>query len=500
MAFSQAHALVIGVGTHQNAPRINVPITVSDAKAVVEILQDGNICGYPANQVTLLHDSETTKVGILAALQALAGRVKAEDTVFFYYCGHGASGTDGNYYLVSHDARMDHDRVIAGTGLSEKELLEGLRAIPAKRVLMVFNACFSGNISPTLAIEGQELAASALPEDVSNALLATGEGRVIIVASRESQYSHVGSGTLTIFTQALVDGLRGKGVSNSGGFISAYSLYEHIYEAVSETVKEKYHAAQEPELTVLKGVGPFAVALYKGATTLGEFDGASQPVPDLPAVRQVDAKKAQRALGNYGVVQGSGPPVQGNNNQVVGAGGILVGGSMTGDIVTGQKTAINTGGAAYIGGNVNAGGDFVGRDKIVHGDEVRGDKIGGDKFDVKVSGRTGVAIGRNARAEVHQTTGMTGQEIERLFLPLIQAVRAAPPADQAQALQKVEELKAEIQKGKQADDKVQAKLINGLIALVPGAVSAVVSMFASPVLAGLVGPVTSFMLDQIQGK
>ena len=40
---------------------------------------------------------------------------------------------------------------------------------------------------------------------------------------------------------------------------------------------------------------------------------------------------------------------------------------------------IHTGGGAYIGGGVQiTGGDFVGRDKIVHGHEVRGDKVEGD--------------------------------------------------------------------------------------------------------------------------
>jgi hypothetical protein len=39
-----------------------------------------------------------------------------------------------------------------------------------------------------------------------------------------------------------------------------------------------------------------------------------------------------------------------------------------------------------------------------------------------------------------------------------------------------------------------------LAGLVPGAVSALVSAFASPVIGGLAGPVTKFVLDRIQGK
>jgi hypothetical protein len=47
------------------------------------------------------------------------------------------------------------------------------------------------------------------------------------------------------------------------------------------------------------------------------------------------------------------------------------------------KSQIDTGGGSNIRGNVSVAGDFVGRDKVVHGDVVEGDKIGGDKIVVQ---------------------------------------------------------------------------------------------------------------------
>ena len=44
------------------------------------------------------------------------------------------------------------------------------------------------------------------------------------------------------------------------------------------------------------------------------------------------------------------------------------------------------------------------------------------------------------------------------------------------------------------------KLIDGLVEMVPGAVSMVVSTFATPVLAGVVGPVTKFVLDKFKKR
>jgi hypothetical protein len=457
MPFKQGHALVIGVGTHQYHPGLDVPITVVDAEEVANVLRDSNACGYPPEQVQPLHKSAATKAGILSALEDLAARVNAGDTVFLFYCGHGALGTDGNYYLVSHDARIQGGRVVAGTGVSEGELLGRLRDIQAERMLMVFNACHSGNISPTLEV-GQEALASSNPgEDAAAALLGTGQGRIIIAACREQQVSYIGSGPLTIFTQALVDGLRGRGVRNSNGFISAFSLYEHVYESVSEVVQTQFGAVQEPELTVLRGVGPFAVSLCRGASTLGDFAG-DEPLPAGMAVREVRTETSARRFEQH----------------------------------------VNTGGGAYVGGSVHAGGNFVGRDQIIHGDQVRGDKVGGDKINVGDIQGTGIAVGRGAQAQVQQ--GISAAELDRLFAPLVALTRDLPSDQREPAEQKVQELKQEAGKGKAADDSRLAKLIDGVIALVPAAVSTVVSMFATPILGGLAGPVTKFALDRIQGK
>jgi hypothetical protein len=59
---------------------------------------------------------------------------------------------------------------------------------------------------------------------------------------------------------------------------------------------------------------------------------------------------------------GHGAIAQGPGAKAVGAGGVLVDGNNSGKINTG--TQIDTGGGAYVGGNVHAGRDFIGRDKI----------------------------------------------------------------------------------------------------------------------------------------
>src|SRR5262249_25432078 len=140
------------------------------------------------------------------------------------------------------------------------------------------------------------------------ALLSTGLGRAIITSCRQGQYAFVGSRALTIFAKALVDGLSGRGVASRRGFISVFDLYTHLYFEVADAVqqqvppevRQRYGKTQEPELTIIKGVGPFAVALYRGATmaTLDEFSAPERPAEGT-AVREISEAQSRAALQQF---------------------------------------------------------------------------------------------------------------------------------------------------------------------------------------------------------
>jgi hypothetical protein len=90
-------------------------------------------------------------------------------------------------------------------------------------------------------------------------------------------------------------------------------------------------------------------------------------------------------------------------------------------------------------------------------------------------------------------------ELDNALRPVAEAIRSAPSEKQAEAEAKLDELKREAAKGEDADDGVVARLVDGLVSLVPGAVSAVVAAFGSPILSGVAGSATKFVLDKIQG-
>ena len=333
MPFTHGHALVIGVSQYQHISQHNVPIATADAESLCAVLQNPAYCSYPVGQVKLLTKEKATLPDVLSALDELATKLDTEDTLFLFFVGHGVYGTDGNYYLTTHDTQLKGSQVVPGTGVSDAELVDKLRQIKAKRMFLIINSCHSGELSPSFDLD-ESFSSEPPPQKLTDALLSTGEGRITITACRSGQRSWIGGGKLSIFSAALVSGLKGA-APNSNGYISAFGLYEHLYHETREAA-EGLGQVQEPELTVIKGVGPFPVALFHGASAPGAFD-ISEDVPIETAVRQISPEKSQRFLNQYNATLiGDGAIAQGDGAIAVGKGGIYIGGN-AGNLNTGKK-------------------------------------------------------------------------------------------------------------------------------------------------------------------
>ncbi len=266
--FNNGRALVVGVGQYQDQ-QWNIPVSANDATAVAQSLTDSDVCAYPESQVELLCNEKTTQAGVVNALRRLRDTAKPDDSVLIFFCGHGALGDDGLYYLGTHDAQFKNTRIKAKTGLSAPDLMTLLRGIEAKKLLLILNSCYSGNVNPALGADQEvgEAEAFGAPagEDFKASVLATGEGRAIITASRPSQKSYYQHNVpLSFFGQALVDGLRGKDLQTNSAYIGLFELYEFIWRKVKAGVAQTFDLVQEPMLTLLQNAGPYPVAYYHG--------------------------------------------------------------------------------------------------------------------------------------------------------------------------------------------------------------------------------------------
>lgn len=127
---------------------------------------------------------------------------------------------------------------------------------------------------------------------------------------------------------------------------------------------------------------------------------------------------------------------------------------------------------------------------------------GGFTFHGPVEGNTQTFIEGDVN-QLNISSGLSAEQrdqLDTLIQPVKEQLKAAPPDQRQPAEEKMNDLKTELTKGHNANADRLNKIIDSLLDLVPGALSALVTMFANPILGALVGPVTKSILDRLHTK
>jgi hypothetical protein len=114
-----------------------------------------------------------------------------------------------------------------------------------------------------------------------------------------------------------------------------------------------------------------------------------------------------------------------------------------------------------------------------------------DRRNLRVGGEGGEIIGRVKIVGVH----IAQADLDHAFQPLVEAV-----AGNTEAMRQAEALKREAAKGYDAEDGALAGLVKSIMGLVPGSVAGLLSAFGAAALGGVAGPVTKWVLSEIQFK
>ena len=168
-----AYIIVIGINHYAN-PNLDLRYSLADAATFsVELRgQQAKLGEYAKVQVVPLLDRQATKANILGALRRLARETsripsakappdlkllepaRPEDAVFVYYAGHGVA-VQGSFYLVPYD--VGYHGPLDGVGeeglqailkhsISEQDLKAGFESIDSQKILLVIDACESGQL------------------------------------------------------------------------------------------------------------------------------------------------------------------------------------------------------------------------------------------------------------------------------------------------------------------------------------------------------------------
>ncbi len=129
------------------------------------------------------------------------------------------------------------------SGYALKRLYQRLGALPAREILVVLDACFSG-VGERSTVAGKR----------ASGVLVTGpnveKGRVLVLAAGRgaqgcSAYREQRHGLLTYF---FLKGLRGEADKNQDGTIRLAEHFEYVERQVQEVAKRELHAEQVPQL------------------------------------------------------------------------------------------------------------------------------------------------------------------------------------------------------------------------------------------------------------
>lgn len=204
------YIIAVGVGKYAN-PKYNLNYVEVDAREFGELLRlkQADLKNYERVEVIPLYNEEATKSNILDALGRLSGaapgketrpavfdRLKPaqpEDTVVIFFSGHGTS-QNGHFYLLPYDLGFtDPDqpldaqmlKTVLSHSISDLELEQSFREVDAGHLLLVIDACNSGQ-----ALESDDERRGPM-NTKGLAQLAYDKGMYILTASQSAESAFV---------------------------------------------------------------------------------------------------------------------------------------------------------------------------------------------------------------------------------------------------------------------------------------------------------------------
>ena len=257
-----AWVIAVGLNEYTN-PQYNLKYAVADAQSFAEELRRSQIqvAHFDRVEVVPLLNENATKANILSALRRLAGaadaptlkagpldrltRVEPEDAVIIYFAGHGTAQGQ-RFYLIPHDLGYDGNRselnesglrTILAHSISDVELEESVEGLAASSLLMIVDACNSGQ-----ALEAEEKRRGPM-NSKGLAQLAYEKGMYILTAAQSYQAAleaaQLGHGLLTY---ALVEeGLKTTAADNEpkDGVLNAREWLDFATERVPQMQEDK---------------------------------------------------------------------------------------------------------------------------------------------------------------------------------------------------------------------------------------------------------------------
>lgn len=274
-------AVVVGVSSYKNLPADGqLKYSHRDAEAFAAFLRSPQGGGFPSSQIKVLVNQEATLAAVRTALGTWAARsAEPEDSVYIYFAGHGVVEGDRDGYLLTYDSDPQN---LYATALSIEELNKVIsERLRTRLTVLITDACHSGRLG--LASRGVEdkILINRFLDEVGK----SGQGVFRLLASRPDELSYEDKrwgGGHGVFTNFLLEGLRGRADRDADGVVRAGELLDYLSEIVPNETKALQHPRAAGNIETR-----LPLAVLSTSKTRVEANVAIESQPTLLEVRGV---------------------------------------------------------------------------------------------------------------------------------------------------------------------------------------------------------------------
>ena len=282
-----AYVLAIGVNQYANS-QFDLNFAVADATDFgAEIQrQQAKLKNYERIEVIPLQDRQATKDNILQALRHIATQAQPEDAVVVYFAGHGTA-IDQQFYLIPHDLGFTGDRdslddvsmkMVLAHSISDRELQRAFETVDAGLLLIVIDACNSGQVLEAAEKRYGPMNSKGLAQ------LAYEKGMYVLTASQSYQAAlepsdlQHGLLTYTLVEEGLKSGAAD--VAPKDGTILLREWLDYATERVPQMQRERMRQAR----------GGRALAYVEGEERLTDVERRSVQRPRVFYRRELETQ------------------------------------------------------------------------------------------------------------------------------------------------------------------------------------------------------------------
>ena len=212
-------ALIVATDEYSDPKLTSLNAPAEDARVLADVLRDEAVGGFGVETVFNRPSHE-----VELAIAEFFGSGKHGDTLLAHFSCHGVKSPSGELYFATTNTDLSDTFKLKVTGVPSALVRDALEESRASLILCLVDCCYSGAFV--------KLAKAADTVDLTERL--GGKGRAVITASTSLQLALDGEEEPSLFTHAVIDGLRtGEADRDLDGLISLDELYNFVHDRVT---------------------------------------------------------------------------------------------------------------------------------------------------------------------------------------------------------------------------------------------------------------------------